>query len=1268
MAEKIEERPIENDMRESYMDYAMSVIVGRAIPDVRDGLKPVHRRILFGMYELSNTHDKPYKKSARIVGEILGKFHPHGDIAIYDTLVRMAQPFSLRYVLVDGQGNFGCFTKDTMVRLADGRNLSFEELIKEHEMGKRNFTFTVDGSGQIKIAEIKHPRQTIKNAELVRVVLDNGAEIKCTPNHKFMLKNGTYEEARHLLVGESLIPMYTKLSDGKDDPKLADYEIFFQPNSEKWGYTHHIADEWNVVHGVYARSAGRIRHHINFNKLDNSPLNILRMDWKEHWKLHYKLTSDKHKNDPIYRAKLAKGRKEFWDIAANKAKCAKRMSEKNLRNWKNSNYRKRMCTKLSEINKKYISEHPEKRAELSKKATETLRKLWQNTEYRKFMHEKIIKGNKNHTSNKTGKLKFMNICRNISRNNLSLSKENYERLRNDIYPYGRATSWETGISKYFGGNVELVLNELNGNHRVVSVERLSEREDVYDLTIDDTHNFALAAGIFVHNSIDGDNAAAMRYTECRMKRITEEMLSDIDKETVNFTPNFDGTLKEPVVLPSRIPNLLINGSSGIAVGMATNIPPHNLGEICDAAAAIIDGADENAIIHSVTGPDFPTGGVIVGRAGIHSAYKTGRGILRIRGKAEIKGQKAGENGETGTKTKAAKTVISITEIPYQVTKTAIIEKIAEAVRDKRIEGISGVHDRSDKDGMEVIVELKRDANPEVVLNQLYAHTQLETTFGIINLVLVGKEPKILGIYEMLKQFVEFRKEVVTKRCIFELKIAEERAHILEGLRKALENIDEIVPFLKASKDVADARAGLMNKYSLSEKQANAILDMKLQKLISLERKKIDDEFAELHKTIEWLKGVLSDISKVMKIIKDELLEIKQKYNDKRRTEIIEVEGERTTEALIPNDEVVIMISNRGYVKRVSLDEYRSQRRGGKGVIGAETKEEDTITDILVTRNHNYLLIFSDKGRVYWMKTYEIPETGRYSTGKPLVNLVEMQTPKGEGVGHGERITSWISVDAFSEKEFLSMITKNGIIKRISLDNFSRPRNGGIIAITLKEGDRLVEVVKTDGKQDLLVATKNGQAIRFSELDAREIGRTGQGVIGIRFKEGEDEVVGITICDKPSILTITENGYGKRTPIEEYRAQGRGGSGVISIKTEGRNGKVIGIKTVSDDYEAIIISSKGQTIRVPMSGISVIGRNTQGVRIIRLDETTGEKVARFAVMKSEKEIDDAQPNDAVQQNGEPSGTNTTNSDSTDSKEPQPDAVKNQEEPANPPQNP
>jgi len=702
-------------------------------------------------------------------------------------------------------------------------------------------------------------------------------------------------------------------------------------------------------------------------------------------------------------------------------------------------------------------------------------------------------------------------------------------------------------------------------------------------------------------NVDGDHQAAMRYTEVRMARITNEMLADLEKETVDFTPNFDGTLKEPLVMPARLPNLLVNGSSGIAVGMATNMPPHNIGEIIDALVAVIDGAGEDTILNIVTAPDFPTGGQIVGRSGIFSAYKTGRGSIRIRGKCEVKKDAKGRD------------IISVTEIPYQVTKTAIIEYIVDAVKDKRIEGISNIHDRSDKDGIELIIDLKRDAMPEVVLNQLYAYTPLETTFGIINLVLVNNEPKWLGIFDLLKYFLEFRKEIVTKRCKFDLRIAEDRAHILEGLIKALDNIDAVVAFLRASKDVESARSGLMKNYTLSEKQANAILDMKLQKLIALEREKIDNEHAELMKIISWLKDVLADEKKILKIIRDEMLEIKTKYNDPRRTEVIDAVDERTPEELIPNEEVVITITNRGYIKRVGLDEYRAQRRGGKGVVGTETKEEDVVRDVVVTKNHNYLLFFTDKGRVYWLKTYEVPESGRYSSGKPIINLLQLQE-------QNERVTSWVSVIEFSPNEFLSMVTKNGTIKRCSLDNFSRPRKSGIIAITLKEGDELVEVVKTDGKQTLLIATKNGQAIRFTEDDAREIGRSGQGVIGIRFKEGEDRVVGFTICNKPSILTITENGFGKRTPVDDYRIQGRGGSGVINIKTEGRNGCVVGVKAVADDEEVIVISSKGQTIRSPINGISEVGRNTQGVRIIRLDE--GEKVASFATLKKEEIKEDA----------------------------------------------
>ncbi|MFH1393272.1 MAG: DNA gyrase subunit A [Candidatus Micrarchaeota archaeon] len=804
MPETIIQKPIEKDMRESYLDYAMSVIVGRAIPDVRDGLKPVHRRILYSMHQMGNTSDKPHKKSARVVGNTLGYFHPHGDMAIYDALVRMAQPFSLRYMLVDGHGNMG--------------------------------------------------------------------------------------------------------------------------------------------------------------------------------------------------------------------------------------------------------------------------------------------------------------------------------------------------------------------------------------------------------SIDGDSPAAMRYTEVRLSKVSNDVISDIDKETVDWIDNFDGTTKEPTVLPSRVPNLLVNGSSGIAVGMATNIPPHNLGEVVDGTIAVIDGADESGLMGIVKGPDFPTGGLIVGRGGIMKAYTSGRGIIRVRGRANIDEKK---------------NRIVITEIPYQITKTSVIEGIVEAVKNKKVEGISGIQDHSDKDGMEVVIELKKGANADVTLNQLYVHTPLQNTFGIINLALDGKQPKVMTLFEIISSFIEFRKEIVTRRCQFELKKAEERAHVLEGLRIALENIDDVVSFLRASKDVAAARAGLMERYSLSEIQANAILEMRLSKLIALEREKIETEYQELLRKIKWLKEVLADMGKILQIIKDELLEVKEKYGDERRTEITDFEGDLEIEELIPNDSVVVTISSRGYVKRVGLDEYRAQHRGGKGVVGTGTKDEDFVQDVIVTRNHNYLLLFTDHGRLFWLKVYRVPESSRYATGKTLVSLLDLKE---------EKVTSCISVDRFDSGEFLVMGTKNGTLKRIGLEKFSNVRKGGIRAITLKDGDRLVEVRKTEGEQNIVIATRKGQAIKFSETQAREIGRTGQGVRGIRLKHKGDAVVGVAACKKPSLLTITEMGYGKRTSMDEYRLQSRGGSGVINIKTEGRNGDVIGIRAVDDEDEVIVMSSGGQAIRTFVRDISVIGRNTQGVRIIRLEE--GEKVATFTVVPKQKEVEEA----------------------------------------------
>ncbi|MCL6089191.1 MAG: DNA gyrase subunit A [Candidatus Marsarchaeota archaeon] len=790
-------RPLEKEMHASYLDYAMSVIVGRALPDVRDGFKPVHRRVLFAMYELSNTHDKPYKKSARVVGEVLGKYHPHGDTAIYDSLVRMAQDFSLRYPLVDGQGNFG--------------------------------------------------------------------------------------------------------------------------------------------------------------------------------------------------------------------------------------------------------------------------------------------------------------------------------------------------------------------------------------------------------SVDGDNPAAMRYTEVRMAKIADEMLLDIDKDTVDFTPNFDGTLKEPAVLPSKLPNLLINGSSGIAVGMATNIPPHNLGEVCDALTLLLSKPEATSmdLAQVVRGPDFPTGAQILGRSGILEAYSTGRGSVKVRAVAEILDSKK----EKGRK------AIKITELPYQVNKAELVKTIAEMARDKKIEGIADIQDRSDKDGLEIHIELKRDANADIVLNHLYAKTSLETSFGIITIALVNGEPKTLSLRDMLHEFVQHRRVVIRRRSQFELTVAKERKHILDGLKIALADIDKVINAIKSAKDPAIAKTALMSGWKLSEKQALAILDTKLSRLTSLERDKIDEENAQLSKLIALLESILADPKKIDGIIRSETAELKSKYGNKRKTAILEDadEGSFEAEDLIPDEAVAVMISEDGYIKRISIDEYKSQRRGGRGVKGSETKEEDRVKDILIARTHDTLLFFTTAGQVHWLKVYKIPPAGRYAMGKALVNLLD--------IGQ-EKISCWIEVREFSDKEFLLMATKKGTVKRSSLSDYSRPRRGGIRAITLRDGDELIRVRKTGGKSEILLASALGQSIRFAEDEVREIGRAGQGVKGIELDE-KDEVIGFCLCDRPTVLTVCENGYGKRTPIEEYRLQGRAGSGIINIKTEGRNGKVVSVKTVSDEDEILCVSSKGQVIRMPVKDISIVGRNTMGVRLMKLDE--GERV-------------------------------------------------------------
>ncbi|MEW6145396.1 MAG: DNA gyrase subunit A [Thermodesulfobacteriota bacterium] len=793
---------IEDEMKESYLSYSMSVIIGRALPDVRDGLKPVHRRILYGMEEAGNQWNRPYKKSARIVGDVMGKYHPHGDAAIYDALVRMAQDFSMRYTLVDGQGNFG--------------------------------------------------------------------------------------------------------------------------------------------------------------------------------------------------------------------------------------------------------------------------------------------------------------------------------------------------------------------------------------------------------SIDGDPPAAMRYTEVRLDRIAGEMLADLEKETVDFVPNYDGGEKEPLVLPAKIPNLLLNGSSGIAVGMSTNIPPHNLSELIDAIVAQAGNSDItlDELMKHLPGPDFPTGGFITGRAPIREAYETGRGIIRIRAKARIEKQKKGD-----------KEVIIVSEIPYQVNKVKLIERIAELVKDEKIKGISDIRDESDREGIRIVIDIKRGDNAEVVLNQLYKHTQMDTSFGIIMLALVRNQPRVLSLKETISHFIEHRKEVVTRRTQYELGKAEERLHILEGLKIALDHLDEVIALIRKSASPQDAKDGLMQKLGLSDPQAQAILDMRLQRLTALERDKILEERKELINTVKRLKEILEHEHLILGIVTDELKEIKEKYGDERRTEILESSEEISIEDLIADEDMVVTITHEGYVKTTPLSVYRSQRRGGKGRTGITTKELDFVETLFIASKHNYVLFFTNLGRCYWIKVHEIPEAGPTARGKALVNLLSLS--------EGEKVAAVLPVREFKENQYIIMATKNGVVKKTKLMAYSNPRAGGIIALNIREDDELIEAKLTSGQDEILLTSYFGQAIRFEEDDVRDMGRTATGVIGIRLDEG-DQVVSLEVIEnkEAQVLTVTEMGYGKRTLVDEYRITGRGGKGVITIKTTGKNGRVVGAFQVTNDTQIMIITTHGgKVIRMNASEISVYGRGTQGVRLIDLE--SDERVAAVA---------------------------------------------------------
>ncbi|MDR2772512.1 MAG: DNA gyrase subunit A [Elusimicrobiota bacterium] len=709
-------------------------------------------------------------------------------------------------------------------------------------------------------------------------------------------------------------------------------------------------------------------------------------------------------------------------------------------------------------------------------------------------------------------------------------------------------------------------------------------------------------------SIDGDSAAAMRYTEVRMENISDEMLADLDKNTVDWMPNYDGSLKEPAILATKLPSLLINGSSGIAVGMATNIPTHNLTEVCDAIITLINDPELpiSEIAKHIKGPDFPTAGIILGKTGIKDYLETGRGSIKIRAKTEIETAKNGKES------------IIVTEIPYQVNKSSLITHIAELVKDKRIFDISDIRDESDRDGIRVVIEIKKDGNAQVVLNQLYKHTAMQSSFGVIMLALVNNRPRVMNIREMLTHHIEHRKVVIVRRTKYELQKAEERAHILEGLKIALDNLDAVVKVIRNSADRAIARDSLMSRFKLSKLQSDAILDMRLHQLTGLESKEIDDEYLEKIKLIEKLKSILADNKKVLKIIKDELIELKEKYGDSRRTKIQAAEADFNIEDLIPEEEVAVTMSHAGYIKRIPLDTYKLQGRGGRGITGMTTKEEDFVKNLFITSSHAYMLFFTSRGRLYWTRVYEIPEGSRVSKGKAIVNFLQLQSSE-------EKITAAIPIRSFKAKdikdEHLLMCTRKGTIKKMSLENFSNPRKGGINIMKLDDGDILAEVKAVNKNPEVIIASKQGIAIRFNQKEVRSMGRAASGVKGIGLEKG-DEVIGMEILSsKDTFMSVSENGYGKRTEVGKYRLTHRGGKGVINIQTNQRNGHVVGIKRANKGEEILIITQNGITIRFSVVQVSVIGRNAQGVRLVKLG--ADDKVAAIAgVVDEGEEINNA----------------------------------------------
>jgi DNA gyrase subunit A len=1237
---KIEVINIADEMKSAYIDYSMSVIVSRALPDVRDGLKPVHRRVLYGMLDLGVTHSKPFKKSARIVGEVLGKYHPHGDSSVYDTMVRMAQSWSLRYPLVDGQGNFGsidgdspaamryCVTGDTriktdkgLVKIADlvpNTPLNSDSplavnVLSLHKATNKAVAFFNSGA---------HPVYHLQTTE--------GFSLKGTGNHPILVfqQNADGKPAyawklmENIQVGDKIV----------------------MDRTQKDLSTKQITDEernWAIIAGCLVSEGFVSEKRMGFNNTDKQ--------YYQDFVNAYKVNIGTKFYD--YERTLPSGKSIYEFDVQNLNEFEQNPLFKDLRNRKASekiipDYIFTASKEAQKIFLQYLFEGDGSIA-LLERNTINLQYCTQSLQLAQDIQVLLLEfgviGKISPTKARDeyklcigGYHNIVKFYENIGFASLKIEKLKQiiesETLRRAEAPvrYSLSSDYIPYISTYIRANQPKYNRFLDKNNfdrferidvmeadimeaipqpdlkeffqelvadryyfaTVENCALLPEEQVVYSVKVDSKCHSFVANGFINHN------------TEARLHRISDEIIEDINKNTVDFQPNFDDSLEEPSVMPTKLPNLLINGSSGIAVGMATNMMPHNINEVIDGVTATIDNPEItiSELMTHIKAPDFPTGGTIYGVSEIRDAYETGRGRCVVRGKAEI--QTVGNREQ-----------IIITEIPYQVNKSVLVQKIAELVNDKKIEGISDIRDESDgRSGLRVVVELKRDAIANVVLSKLYKYTPLQNSYGISNIALVNGRPRTLNLKQLIEEFIKFRLDVIVRRTKFELKEAEAKAHILEGLLIALDNLDEVIAIIRASKTVDDAKVGLMTRFSLSDLQSKAILEMRLQRLTGLERDKVRGEYEEWLKIIDRLKGILEDEGQRRTIIKGELADIKQKFGDKRRTEITYEQGEISVEDMIADEEVMVTISHVGYIKRTKTSEFRTQGRGGRGSRGAKTRNEDFVEQMFIASSHNYLLFFTEKGRCYWLRVYEIPEATKNSAGRALQNIIQLPAD--------DKVRAYIIVKDLTDKEFIAnhfivFCTKKGIIKKSPIEDFSRPRANGINAIEIKDGDQLLDARLTNGSNEILIATRNGKTVRFNERHVRPTGRGTMGVTGVEMEDNTDNaVVGMISVDKgdtaTTVLIVSEQGNGKRTDVEDYRLTNRGGKGVTTMNITEKTGKVVAIKAVLETDDLMITTKSGMTIRMSVANIRVMGRATQGVRVIRLEE--GEQIADIALLK------------------------------------------------------